>query len=85
MPLEDLMIIIIVGAIAGLGAKALVRGVRIGLILTVLIGIVGAFLGDWLFNQMNITIAVDPLLAHIITAFVGAVILLIVLRSLSRA
>jgi uncharacterized membrane protein YeaQ/YmgE (transglycosylase-associated protein family) len=85
MSLEGLVILIIVGAIAGLLADALVGGLRIGVLGAIIVGIIGAFLGDWVFDQLNITIAADPLLVSIITAFVGAVILLLLLRGLRRA
>ncbi len=84
MTLEQLLILIIVGAIAGLLADALVGRSRIGIVGAIVIGIIGAFLGSWLFRVLGITIAANPFLVSIITAFVGAVILLLLLRGLMR-
>jgi uncharacterized membrane protein YeaQ/YmgE (transglycosylase-associated protein family) len=45
----------------------------------VLIGIVGAFIGDWLLPQLNIHIGIG-IVAAIVNATIGAVILLLILR-----
>ncbi len=71
--------------IAGLLADAVVGGIRIGIFGAVIIGVIGAFLGNWLFAQLHIRIAANSLIVSIITAFVGAVILLLFLRGLRRA
>lgn len=81
MTVDQLITWIVVGGIAGWLAKAVVRGIRLGLAGTVLVGIVGAFVGGWLFRQLNVAIQLgNPLLTNIVTAFVGAVILLAILR-----
>ncbi len=72
---------IIVGGIAGFLADALIRGIRLGLLGKIFVGIAGAFLGGWIFQQLNITLA-SGMVGSIIAAFVGAVILLLVLRLL---
>ncbi len=83
MSLEQVVLWIIVGGIAGLLAEFFVRGVRVGLIGTVVIGILGALIGGWLFRQMHITIG-KGFGSEIITAAIGAVILLVLLRVLRR-
>jgi len=81
MTVDQLITWIVVGGIAGWLAKAVVRGIRLGLAGTVLVGIVGGFVGGWLFRQLNVAIQLgNPLLTNIVTAFVGAVILLAILR-----
>lgn len=83
MTLEQVVLWIIVGGIAGLLAELLVRGVRVGLIGTIVIGILGALIGGWLFRQMHITIGTG-FVSEIITAAIGAAILLVLLRVLRR-
>ncbi len=85
MTIDGLLILIIIGGVAGLLADALVGGVRIGIIGAIVIGVIGAFLGNWLFAQLHIRIAANSLLVSIITAFVGSVILLLLLRGIRRA
>jgi uncharacterized membrane protein YeaQ/YmgE (transglycosylase-associated protein family) len=45
------------------------------------VGIIGALIGGWLFTQLGIAIG-GGILGSIVTAFVGAVILLLILRAL---
>jgi len=74
----NLLIFIIVGAIAGLLAGKVVTGHGLGLVWDIVVGILGAFLGSWLAGLVGI--AVSSLVALIIVAFVGAVILLALFR-----
>ncbi len=48
MALEAIIIILIVGAIAGWLAGLIVKGVGFGLLGNIVVGIVGAFIAGWL-------------------------------------
>jgi len=74
----NLIIFIIVGAIAGFLAGKVMTGHGLGLVWDIVVGILGAFLGGWLAGLVGI--AVTSTLALIIVAFVGAVILLAIFR-----
>jgi uncharacterized membrane protein YeaQ/YmgE (transglycosylase-associated protein family) len=74
---------IIVGGIAGLLAEWLIGGINAGCIGTVIIGILGAFIGGWLFGVLHVSIG-GGLVNDIITAFVGAAVLLFAVRLLRR-
>jgi uncharacterized membrane protein YeaQ/YmgE (transglycosylase-associated protein family) len=50
---ESLLVIIIVGIVAGWLAGQIVRGGGFGLIGDLMFGIVGAFIGDWLLPQFT--------------------------------
>ena len=80
MTLTSIVTWIIVGGIAGFLAQAIIGGIRMGCIGTVIVGIVGAFIGGWLFSQLDISIGATGLLKDIITAFVGAAVLLLMIR-----
>jgi uncharacterized membrane protein YeaQ/YmgE (transglycosylase-associated protein family) len=84
MTIEQVVIWIIVGGIAGLLADTVVKGIGVGLVGAVIVGILGAFIGGWLFGTLGISIG-EGFISTIITAFIGAVILLLVLRLLRRA
>jgi uncharacterized membrane protein YeaQ/YmgE (transglycosylase-associated protein family) len=84
MTLNSIITWIIVGGIAGLLAEWLIGGVRAGCIGTVIIGILGAFIGGWVFGVLGISIGAAGLVNNIITAFVGAAVLLIVIRLVRR-
>jgi uncharacterized membrane protein YeaQ/YmgE (transglycosylase-associated protein family) len=82
---ESLLVILIVGIIAGWLAGVIVRGGGFGLIGDLLIGIVGAFIGTWLLTQFHVNLGTGIVRA-IINATIGAVVLLLILRLIgSRA
>jgi uncharacterized membrane protein YeaQ/YmgE (transglycosylase-associated protein family) len=78
----DLVTWLIVGLIAGVLAALLVGGV--GLVGNIIVGIVGAFVGGWIFAQLGVTTPFAGLAGTIFTAFVGAVVLLFLLHVLTR-
>ena len=84
MTLSSIIVWIIVGGIAGTIADWLVSGVNVGCIGTVIIGIIGAFVGAWLFSLLHVSIG-RGLINEIITAAAGAIVLLLGLRVLRRA
>ncbi|MEY2819864.1 MAG: hypothetical protein RL275_3327 [Chloroflexota bacterium] len=84
MSLESLIVWVIVGGIAGTIADWLVSGVRLGCLGTVVIGILGAFIGAWLLRLMNVSIG-SGIINDIITASIGAIALLFAIRLLRRA
>jgi uncharacterized membrane protein YeaQ/YmgE (transglycosylase-associated protein family) len=75
---------IVVGLIAGALAKMVVPGEGPGgLIGDIIVGIVGAFIGGWIFNYFGHAGVSGLNLGSIGVAFVGAVVLLIILRLIS--
>ena len=78
---ESLLVIIGVGVAAGwLGYT--VRGTGFGLLSDMAIGIVGALIGDWLLPRLGIHLG-SGILSLILNAFIGAVVLLLILRLVS--
>jgi uncharacterized membrane protein YeaQ/YmgE (transglycosylase-associated protein family) len=80
--LESLIILLIVGAIAGWLAGIIVKGYGFGLIGNIVVGIVGAFIGNWLFPQLGFTM--DYPIGAIVSATIGAVLLLFVIGLIRR-
>ena len=78
----DIVTWLIVGLVAGVLAAMLVGGV--GLIGDIIVGIVGAFVGGWIFDQLGVNTPFGGLAGTIFTAFIGAVILLFLLRLVTR-
>lgn len=76
---ESILVILFVGLIAGWLAGKIVRGTGFGLIADVCIGIVGALIGSWLLPRVGVHLSAG-MIGAIITATIGAVLLLIVLR-----
>ena len=77
----ELLVFLLVGLIAGLLASRVV-GVGGGLLIDMVVGVIGAFLGRWLFGVLNVNLG-PGLIPEVIVAFVGAAILLLVVRGLS--
>jgi uncharacterized membrane protein YeaQ/YmgE (transglycosylase-associated protein family) len=78
---ESLLVILFVGIIAGWLAGRVMEGGGFGLIGDLIVGLVGAFIGNWLLPKLGIHLGVG-LVAAILNAFIGAVVLLLVLRLL---
>ena len=76
---ESLLIILLVGVIAGWLAGQIVQGTGFGLVGDLLIGIVGAFIGSWLLPQLGIHLGAG-LVAAIINATIGAIVLLVIIK-----
>ncbi|HWG05448.1 MAG TPA: GlsB/YeaQ/YmgE family stress response membrane protein [Beijerinckiaceae bacterium] len=79
---QSLLVILVVGIIAGWLAGLLVRGTGFGLIGDLLVGLIGAFIGDWLLPRLNIHLGVG-IVALIVNALIGAVILILLIRLVS--
>lgn len=76
---EHLLIIVVVGIVAGWLAGLIVAGGGLGLIGDLIVGVVGAFIGNYLFAHFHWHLGTG-LLGAIVQATVGAVILLFLLR-----
>jgi uncharacterized membrane protein YeaQ/YmgE (transglycosylase-associated protein family) len=83
MTLESLLIILLVGAIAGWLAGVIVKGYGFGLLGNIVVGIVGALLAGLLLPALGVSIGAG-LIGSIIHATIGAVILLPLLRLIRR-
>ena len=82
MGTESLLVILIVGLVAGYLASLIVRGGGMGLLGDLLVGLVGALIGSWLLPRLHIDLG-SGLLAAILDATIGSIILLVVLRVIS--
>lgn len=80
----DLLTWLIVGLVAGLLASLVMGGTGLGLVGDIIVGICGAFVGGWIFSALNLTNPLSGLPGVILVAFVGAVVLLFLIRVLRR-
>lgn len=76
---------IIVGLVAGVLASFVMGGTGYGLIGDIIIGIIGAFVGSWIFGRLGAGVPFGGLGGVIFVAFIGAVVLLFVLRLIRSA
>jgi uncharacterized membrane protein YeaQ/YmgE (transglycosylase-associated protein family) len=84
MTLETFLIWIAVGLIAGWLASA-VAGGGYGVIGDIVIGVVGAFIGGFIFRGLHVRIPWSGIPGTILVAFVGALVLLVILRVIRSA
>lgn len=80
---ESLLIFLLVGALAGWLGGIVVKGYGLGLIGDIVVGVIGSFIGGWLFNNFHIVHG-NGFLGELIGATVGAIILLFILRLVRR-
>jgi uncharacterized membrane protein YeaQ/YmgE (transglycosylase-associated protein family) len=83
MSAESLLVILLIGAIAGWLAGQIVQGTGFGLVGDILIGIVGALIASLLFPKLGLRLG-SGIAAEIIAATIGAILLLVVVRLVRR-
>jgi uncharacterized membrane protein YeaQ/YmgE (transglycosylase-associated protein family) len=75
---------IIIGLIAGFLAGKVMKGGGFGVLMDIVIGMVGGIIGGWLFGMLGIFPG-GGLIGSILVAFVGACILLCLVRLIKKA
>jgi uncharacterized membrane protein YeaQ/YmgE (transglycosylase-associated protein family) len=84
MTLEGIIILLIVGAVAGWLAGLVVKGIGFGLVGNIVVGIVGAAIASWLFPYLGIRLG-GGIVGAIIAAAIGAIILLVIIGLVKRS
>ena len=79
---ESLLVILLVGLVAGWLAGVLIHGSGFGLVGDVIVGWLGALIGHWLLPRLDIHLGTG-IVAMIVNALIGAVLLLVVIRVLN--
>ena len=74
-----ILVILVVGLVAGWLAGKIVQGTGFGLIGDIAIGIVGAFIASWLLPHLGVSLGVG-LVRAVINSTIGAVLLLVIIR-----
>lgn len=84
MGIESILVIILVGAVAGWLAGLIVKGFGFGLLGNIVVGIVGAFVAGLIFPAIGLGFG-GGIVGSIIHATLGAVILLFLIKLVRRA
>ncbi len=77
-----IIVILIVGAVAGWLGSLLFTGSSYGLIGNIVIGILGSFVGYWLLGKLGVSMG-GGLLGAILTGAIGAIVILVILQLIS--
>lgn len=83
MTLESFLIACAIGIVAGWLASLVMKGGSSGLLRNLLIGLVGGLIGSWLIPKTGLVLGAGYVEA-ILTAFIGAVVLLLIVRLVAK-
>lgn len=83
MDVQNLVVTLAVGGIAGWLAGLIIKGGGLGLIGNIVIGILGALVGNYLFGVLGISVG-SGIAADLISAVVGAAVLLVVIGFIKK-
>jgi len=79
----DIIWFLIIGIVAGWLAGKIMRGGGFGLIGDLVVGVIGAVLGGFLFGMLGLS--ANGLIGSLVTATVGAIVLLFLIHLVKRA
>lgn len=78
---QSIIIILVLGALAGWLAGMVFQGGGLGLIGNIIVGIVGGFIGYWLLPKIGVHINTgEGWLNYVLTAAIGAIVLLVIIN-----
>ena len=81
METQSILIILVLGALAGWLAGMVFQGGGLGLIGNIVVGIVGGFIGYWLLPKIGVHINTGTgWLNYVLTAAIGAIVLLVLIN-----
>lgn len=78
MDITNLLWFVLIGFVAGWIATRLMRKSSIGLLGNIIVGILGAVIGGYIFDFLRIS--ANGLIGSLVTAIVGAIVLLYLIR-----
>lgn len=79
-----MLYVLLIGLVAGAIAGAIVRGKGYGCIVNIVVGIIGAYFGNWLLNELGIYVH-GGLFGTLVTAVIGAVAFLLIVNIIIKA
>lgn len=84
MSANELIYILIIGAVCGWLAGQIRQGFGFGLVGNIIVGIIGSFVGSWLFRTLGISLA-GGLVGYILHSVIGALLVLAVVGVVKKA
>lgn len=82
MSTQNLILFLVIGLVAGWLAGRIMKGRGFGLVGDLVVGVIGAFIGAWVFGLLGIP--AGGTLGLLVVSLVGALLLLYVLRLVKR-
>ena len=78
----QVLISVLIGAVAGWLASKLMKSSSNGILFNIILGILGGFVGKWLFDFFSIS--TGSWIGTIVTATVGAIVLIVAVRFVTK-
>src|SRR5262245_57617629 len=83
MNTESWLVILAIGAFAGWLTGLFLRGSGYGIIGNIIVGLLGAVIGNWVLRALNVTLPIgNALVEKIVIALIGAFLLMFVISLL---
>lgn len=82
--MNELIYTLIIGAVCGWLAGQIRSGYGFGLVGNIILGIVGSFVGTWLFRTLDINLA-GGLVGYILHSVIGALVVLAAIGLVKKA
>lgn len=79
----DILMTLIIGAVAGWLGSMIYRGGGLGLIGNIIVGILGSFVGFWLLAKLGVSMG-GGVLGAILTGAIGAIVILAIVNLLFK-
>jgi uncharacterized membrane protein YeaQ/YmgE (transglycosylase-associated protein family) len=77
---ESILMIVVIGGIAGWLAGLILRGTGYGILGDIIVGLIGAFVGNWLVRAFHVSVNLgSPLADRIVVSVLGATLLMLVI------
>ncbi len=81
MDAQRLIIMAVIGIVAGWLASFVVGGLRAGLVGYLIAGLIGSVVGGWLLNAAGVRLSAgNPIVDSILTSAIGAIVVIILAR-----
>src|SRR5262245_45333073 len=76
---ESILMVVVIGGVAGWLSGLILRGTGYGIIGDIIIGLIGAFVGNWLVRAFHFSVNLgSPVANRIVVSVVGAVLLMLI-------
>ncbi|MGD9385873.1 MAG: GlsB/YeaQ/YmgE family stress response membrane protein [Thioalkalispiraceae bacterium] len=82
MDTNSLIMVLVIGAIAGWLAGKIMKGKGFGIPVNIVVGIIGAIIGGFLFNLLGVPVA--GFIGSLVSATLGAVALLFIISLIKK-
>ena len=84
MNAEQLVVFLLIGGAAGWLAGVFMKSGSFGILGNIIVGVLGAVLGGWLFGVLGISIGGGKWVGPLVTATIGAIVLLFVVSLIKK-